>query len=157
MKPCDHYFSDTCTFDDKCKYSHGEIVKYSQLKDFQIPNYKLLKQKSHVLVKVEALWKPASVIECSQDARTCQVKLHGIGKSFDCCFSEVLPPLESFGGESSDLSTDDDELSDEEMISSNVLITSDNFGEWEKYTNGIGSKLLQKYGYKNGEGLGISK
>lgn len=154
MKACDHYFSDSCTFDDNCKYSHGESVKYSRLKKYQSPNYKLLKRKSHVLVKTQALWKPGSVMECSQDLKTCQVKLHG-GKSFDCPFSDVLPPLESFS-DSSDLSTDD-ELDDRSMTSSDVLLINDNFGEWEKYTTGIGSRILQKYGYRNGEGLGISK
>ena len=156
MKACDYYFSHSCTFDDNCKYSHGESVKYSILKEYQSPNYKLLKRKSHVLVKTESLWKPGSIIECSQELKSCQVKLHGSGKTFDCSFSDVLPPLES-NADSSDLSTDDDDSEDESLRSSNVLIINDNFGEWEKYTTGIGSKILQKYGYKNGEGLGISK
>lgn len=157
MKPCDYYFSDSCTFDENCKFSHGESIKYSRLKEYQSPNYKLLKRKSHVLVKTETLWRPGSVIECNQESRTCQVKLHGSGKSLDCCFSDILPPLDSNSSDSSDLSTDDESDEDESVNSSEVLIIGDNFGEWEKYTTGIGSKILQKFGYKNGEGLGISK
>lgn len=155
MRACNYYFSDSCTYDDNCKYSHGENMKYSRLKQYQKPNYKLLKRKSHVLVKSESLWKPASVTECSQKLKTCQVKLHNSGKIFDCPFSDILPPIGT-NSDSSDLSTDD-EYDSESLPLTNVFQIDDNFGEWEKFTTGIGSKILQKYGYKNGEGLGKSK
>lgn len=159
MKACDYYFSHRCTFEGNCRYSHGETVKYSKLKQYHEPNYALLKRKSHVLVKTESLWKPGLIMECSQDLKTCQVKLHGGGKTMDCPFSDVLPPLETQTSDSSDLSTDDD--SDEEdydaFPSRNVLQIGDNFGEWERHTTGIGSKILQKYGYVFGDGLGKSK
>lgn len=157
MKACDYYFSDRCTFEDTCKYSHGERVKYSRLKQYQQPNYKLLKRKSHVLVKTESsLWKPATIIECSQKLKTCQVKLHN-GNTFDCPFSDVLPPIEN-QSDSSDLSTDDEANDDwENYSSSNVLHVDDNFGEWEKHTTGFGSKILEKLGYVLGSGLGKSK
>lgn len=157
MKACDYFFEHRCTYEENCKYSHGEKVKYSRLKQFQPPNYKLLKRKSPVLVKTESLWKPASVLECSQKLKTCQVKLHN-GNTFDCPFSDVLPPLETKSDDSSDLSTDEEDVEDfENFPARNVLQISDNFGEWEKHTTGIGSKILQKYGYVSGTGLGKSK
>lgn len=155
MRACDYYFSDSCSYDENCRYSHGENLKYSRLKQYQKPNYKLLKRKTHVLVKTESLWKPGSVSECSQDLKTCQVKLHNSGKTIDCPFSDILPPLET-SSDSSDLSTDD-EYDNEILPLRNVFKIDDNFGEWEKFTTGIGSKILQKYGYKYGEGLGKSK
>jgi len=35
-----------------------------------------------------------------------------------------------------------------------TMSSGGNFGEWEKYTNGIGSKLLAKMGFQPGQGLG---
>lgn len=157
MKACEYFFSNRCTFDKNCRFSHGEVIKYSRLKPYQHPNYKQLKSKTHVLVKVDALWKPASVVECSQKLKTCQVKLHSSATSFDCPFSEILPPLET-NSDSSDLSTDSECDKDLEVsMMSNVLQIDDKFGEWEKFTTGIGSKILQKFGYKSGDGLGLSK
>jgi hypothetical protein len=161
MKACDFYFSDRCTFKENCKYSHGEIVKYSDVKLFQAPDYKLLKKRCHVLVKTEkSLWKPGSVLECIPDLETCQVKLHNSTKTVSLPFSEILPPINDRKHESSsDLSTDDSSDSEEDLennSSRNVLQIDDNFGEWEKYTTGFGSKMLEKYGYKSGLGLGKS-
>lgn len=158
MKSCNYFFSNRCTFADSCKYSHGEVVKYSRLKHYQNPNFKLLKRKSHVLVKSDGLWKPGSIVECSQNLKSCQVKLHSSGKVFDCPFSDVLPPIDS-NSDSSDLSTDDEQSEDEiDFSSKNVLqVEIQNFGEWERHTTGIGSKILQKLGYISGSGLGKRK
>lgn len=157
MRACDYYFEHRCTFEDKCKYSHGEKVKYSRLKQYQPPNFKLLKRKSHVLVKADNLWKPATVLECSQKLKSCQVKLHN-GETKDCPFSDVLPPLETQSNDDSDLTTDDEDAEDFETFPAyNILQVDDNFGEWEKFTTGFGLKMLKKYGYKEGEGLGKGK
>lgn len=157
MKACNYFFSNRCTFAANCKYSHGEIVKYSRLKHYQSPNFKLLKRKSHVLVKHDGLWKPGLIVECSQNLKSCQVKLHSNGNVFDCPFSDVLPPIAS-NSESSDLSTDEDQSEDgTDPPASNVLQIDDNFGEWEKHTTGIGSKILRKLGYISGNGLGKSE
>lgn len=157
MKACNYFFSNRCTFENNCKYSHGEIVKYSRLKHYQNPNFKSLKRKSHVLVKADGLWKPGSIVECSHDLKSCQVKLHNSGKVFDCPFSDVLPPIDD-NSDSSDLSTDDEQSENEsDFPSRNVLQIDDNFGEWEKHTTGIGSRILQKFGYVNGSGLGKSE
>lgn len=161
MRACDFYFSDRCTFQENCKYSHGEIVKYSDVKLYEMPDYKLLKKRCHVLVKTEnSLWKPGSVLYCSHDSKTCQIKLHNSTKTVEVPFAEILPPINEKKTESSsDLSTDDSDSEDDldEFPSKNVLQIDDTFGEWEKFTTGFGSKMLEKMGYQSGTGLGKSK
>lgn len=156
MKPCQHYLSASCKFPDgSCKYSHGEVVAYTKLKPYHDPNFSLLKRKCHVLVKTETqLWRPGTVIECCKESRTCQVKLQSGSKVFDCSFSDILPPMDA--DSDSELSSDDD-LSDSDCASTSILQIHDNFGEWEKFTTGFGSKMLQKLGYVNGQGLGKSE
>lgn len=155
MKPCDFFFLGRCNFEETCKYSHGQTVSFSSLKSYQDPCYSLLKHKCHVLVKTENnLWKPATVIECSHDLKTCQVKLQN-GKTSDFSFSEILPPLDtSSSSDSSDLSSDDSEGEESHVTFSNVFQVDNNFGDWEKFTKGIGSKIMQKLGYVTGKGLG---
>lgn len=155
MKACEHYFSGSCSFGEECRFSHGEVISHARLKPYQPPNYSLLKRRSHVLVKTEtSLWKPGTVMECNNETRTCRIKLHG--KIIDCCaFSDILPPVETNSdSESSDLSTDE---SDNDFTPSSVLQIDENFGEWEKFTKGFGTKILEKFGYVNGQGLGKCK
>jgi len=152
MKPCEHFFSGRCTFDENCKFSHGESVPFSKLKPYYDPDFTLLKRKTHVLIKTEnSLWKPGIIVEIS---KTCQVKLLHGGKTFECPFSNILPPIDSDSdSDSSDLSTDD-ESEVEDYSAEKVFQIDENFGDWQKYTTGIGSKIMEKLGYEKGKGLG---
>lgn len=108
MKPCEHFLNLSCKFEDNCKFSHGELIKFSTIKSYQDPNYSLLKKRCHILIKTESsLWKPGTILEISEKLRTCQVKLQNSGKMFDCPFSDILPPIDS-DSDSSDLSSDED-------------------------------------------------
>lgn len=160
MKPCSHYLNNTCTYEATCKFSHGEIISYSKLQPYQAPNFRRLKKKCHVLVKTaDELWKQATIVELSKKSRIAQVKFHNPGKTVECSFAEILPPIASNADDSSDLSTADEAQSDDESLCEvkNVFTVNDNFGEWEKHTKGFGSKMLEKLGYKLGTGLGKSK
>lgn len=156
MKSCDFYFSDKCSFgEEDCKFSHGTKISFAKLKPYQDPIYTLLKNKCHVLAKTEnGLWKPATVIEANHHDKSCQIKFHS-GKTVHCCFSEILPPLETSSDSSSDLSSEDSDDEEREITATNFLqIDNKSFAEWEKFTRGIGSKIMQKLGYVAGEGLG---
>lgn len=156
MKPCEHFLNLSCKFEDNCKFSHGELVKFSMIKSYQNPNYSLLKKRCHILIRTESsLWRPGTILEISENLRTCQVKLQNSGKMFDCPFSDILPPIDS-DLDSSDLSSDED-YDEDSCTTKNVFQIDDNFGEWEKFTTGFGSRMLQKLGYVEGQGLGKSK
>lgn len=148
-----------CNFNENCKYSHGEIVLYSELQPYIDPDYKILKRKIHVLTKMPdgQLWCPATVMSCNRDDRNCQLKLQN-GKTIDAKFENILPPFRS--DKDSDLSSSGDESDNlesfEDLLNSTVRFQacSDTFGEWEKFTSGFGSKMLKKLGYQEGQGLG---
>lgn len=152
MKPCDFYFSGSCDEND-CKFSHGEIFEFSKLKPYKDPNFTRLKFKCHILVKTDSdnLWKLGNVLEASHDSKTCRVKLQG--NSFEAGFENLLPPDDSESG--SDLSSDSESENEiETYSSSNVFLVDDSFGEWEKFTKGFGTKIMEKLGYVKGSGLG---
>lgn len=152
MKPCDFYLSGKCDFEN-CKYSHGETFAFSKLRPYRDPNYKLLKRKCHVLAKSEkSLWKKGIVTEVCHDQKICKVKIHG--KLQENCFSEVLPPDFDLSDDSESESESDSDRTDDLVNHSNVFQIDDKFGEWEKFTTGFGSKMMEKLGYKKGEGLG---
>lgn len=158
MKPCKHFLDDLCTYETNCKYSHGEKVVYSQLRPYHDPNFSLLKKRCHVLIKTESLlWKQGIIVEVNVDSKICVVKLHNTGKSFECPFHDILPPIDT-ESDSSDLSTDEDDFNDEESLSvKKDSPINDTFGSWEKFTRGFGSKILEKLGYIHGDGLGKRK
>lgn len=160
MKVCDFFLEGKCEFAGNCKYSHGEIVMHSDLQPYTDPDYKLLKRSIHVQVKSAetSLWSPATVISSNRDNLTCQVKLQSSGKIIDAKFEDILPPVRSKADvtSSSDESEDDIESFETSLNSSlERFHTCPNaFGEWEKFTNGFGSKMLKKLGYQDGQGLG---
>ncbi|XP_026323554.1 zinc finger CCCH-type with G patch domain-containing protein [Hyposmocoma kahamanoa] len=97
MLPCPFYLDGECKFDDeKCRYSHGALVRLSNLKDAMEPDFSSIRVGSRVLLKIKPpddqdisltkkssekyhLWHRAVVRSVDFDKQTCIVKLeHGI-------------------------------------------------------------------------------
>ena len=156
MKPCDFYFSGNCEYEENiCKYSHGEVFEFSKLKPYKNPNFTRLKFKCHILAKTASdnLWKLGTVLEASHDQKTCRVKLQGTTFETTAGFENLLPPDSE--SENSDLSSDSESENDIESHSSlNAFQVSDSFGEWQNFTKGIGTKIMEKLGFVKGKGLG---
>jgi hypothetical protein len=133
-----------------------------ELQPFKEPQYLLIKPKCQVLAKIESgLWKRGIVTDVDNENRRCHVKLDNT-QIIDSCFSDILP-LESTESDS-DLSSDDEQdlhhTSFSNAYDHNVLQVANDLseiGQWEKYTNGIGSKIMQKLNWKPGDGLGKSE
>lgn len=164
MKPCDYYLSGDCKFtEEKCKFSHGEVISLSLLKDYEDPDFSSIKNGSKILAKnsnANGLWQRAVVKEMDKDTFTIK---------FESNLDEHILPIEEIlplnaDAESEISSSDDDSESGSETDDRNTewfvqksLSTtpaSEKLGEWEKYTKGIGSKLMQQMGYVIGTGLG---
>ncbi|XP_029995552.1 zinc finger CCCH-type with G patch domain-containing protein [Sphaeramia orbicularis] len=159
MKPCPFYLEDKCRFQDNCRFSHGEVVFVSELREFVECDLSNLEEGSSCLVRHEdGIWYPAKITDIDSGFYT--VKFDSLLlKNAVVEADGVIPPLREDDPVSSDSDQDDPEDfaaygrvldSAESTSSSNSL----NFGGWEAHTRGIGSKLLLKMGYEYGKGLG---
>ncbi|XP_023011740.2 zinc finger CCCH-type with G patch domain-containing protein [Leptinotarsa decemlineata] len=162
MLPCPYYFDSDCKFsEEKCRFSHGEVVPYSNILQYVEPKFELLKIGSPVLVKQTSnLWFRAKVRQIYEDK--CLVKFESDKKQVEVIFEHVLPldnEKNDVSDESSDSETEmvnEQEADREDVINQSLLITPSEqaLGDWEKYTKGMGSKLMTKMGYITGTGLG---
>ncbi|XP_049278324.1 zinc finger CCCH-type with G patch domain-containing protein [Anopheles funestus] len=170
MIPCTYFLEGDCRFaDDKCHYSHGEVVRLDQLRDYRPPRFERLRQKgSRALVKQSSsrLWCKGTVLEVDFDEKRCKIRLEeGKREQTDVPFEDLLPLDEDGHGSGQDSPSDNsssDEEADEESFHKALLVEKSLFqpapdrrlGEWEEHTRGIGSKIMQKMGYIVGTGLG---
>lgn len=135
MQPCPFLLNTTCKFsDEQCRYSHGEIVDFSQLQEYAEPQFDLLKVGCAVLAKQSnSLWKRGTVKKMLKD--TCFVKFDS-NKECEVHIHETYPLHDSVGNSDND----DEESQDECEINEDIINTSlmnptnQSFGDWEQHT-----------------------
>ncbi|XP_029974198.1 zinc finger CCCH-type with G patch domain-containing protein [Salarias fasciatus] len=162
MKPCPFYLEGKCRFLDNCRFSHGEVVRVSELREFQESDLSKLEDGSSCLVRHEdGIWYPARITEMDSGFYT--VKFDSLLlKDAVVEADAVIPPLREDDPISSD--SDPDDAADGDTVgyakvmdsaaASEATFNSTSFGGWEAHTRGIGSKLMLKMGYEYGKGLG---
>ncbi|XP_036960555.1 zinc finger CCCH-type with G patch domain-containing protein [Acanthopagrus latus] len=159
MKPCPFYLEDKCRFPDSCRFSHGEVVYVSELREFLECDLSKLEEGSTCLARHEdGIWYPARIKEIDSGFYTVKfdsVLLKDVVVEAD----GILPPLREDDPISSDSDQDDTGNGDDVayakvMDSVESTVNSEHFGGWEAHTRGIGSKLMLKMGYEYGKGLG---
>uniref|UniRef100_A0A1B6JZP6 Zinc finger CCCH-type with G patch domain-containing protein n=1 Tax=Homalodisca liturata TaxID=320908 RepID=A0A1B6JZP6_9HEMI len=162
MLPCPYYLDGECKFtDDKCHFSHGELVPLEKIREYREPDFKSVKEGSQVLAKQkDNLWYRAKVDTILSDTR-CLVKFQTEGCEIVELDLHDLLPLDNENNSEDDSSSsesddDDDEISQEYFVTLSLLQTppSTALGAWEKHTKGIGSRLMANMGYIVGCGLG---
>uniref|UniRef100_W6NFI5 Zinc finger CCCH-type with G patch domain-containing protein n=1 Tax=Haemonchus contortus TaxID=6289 RepID=W6NFI5_HAECO len=165
MRPCSHFLAGTCRFDEKCKFSHGEIVPMAELNEYKEPNFSMLTVGSLVLVSTSAsppLWEIGRLMAI--DHGEVAVRILKTGSEVSSKMDHIVP----LGGEVEDVSedsflppappeysNDENEKNDswkEQKESRCGNVTVGDLGDW--HGGGFGLKLMQKMGYKLGEGLG---
>ncbi|XP_034552570.1 zinc finger CCCH-type with G patch domain-containing protein [Notolabrus celidotus] len=162
MKPCPFYLEDRCRFMEDCRFSHGEVVFVSELRDFLETDLSNLEAGSSCLARHEdGIWCPAKIREMDSGFYTVKfdsLLLKEVVVEADC----IIPPLREDDPLSSDSDPEDtrdgDDLGFAKVVDTAVEATeslnSAVFGGWEAHTRGIGSKLMLKMGYEYGKGLG---
>ncbi|XP_014473719.1 PREDICTED: zinc finger CCCH-type with G patch domain-containing protein [Dinoponera quadriceps] len=169
MIPCPYFLDGSCKFsDENCHYSHGEIVAFSSLQEYKDPDFRNLKMGSRVLTKQKNnTWCRSVVLKLPEkDGGEYRVKFEASGEIIEASLQDLLP-LGDADLEMSDTSDDSDgsdsgsnsphnSHSDVQLVHKSLLtLQSDEpLGNWERYTRGIGSKLMMQMGYVIGTGLG---
>ncbi|KAF3696568.1 Zinc finger CCCH-type with G patch domain-containing protein [Channa argus] len=161
MKPCPFYLEDKCRFQENCRFSHGEVVYVSELREFMEFDLSNLEEGSSCLARHEdGIWYPAKIKEIDSGFYTVKfdslMLKHAVVEA-DC----IIPPLREDDPLTSDL---EDALKGDDIAfvgavmdsaeQSSAMLNNSCFGGWEAHTRGIGSKLMLKMGYEYGKGLG---
>lgn len=166
MRPCSHFLAGICRFEEKCKFSHGEILLMSDLNEYKEPNFNSLTVGSLVLVAVGSpspLWEVGRLI--AVDNNEVAVRILKSNSEVSSRSDQIVP----LDGELEDVSEDSvhtqcsnneypryiEKESDswkEQKGDRCGNVTVGDLGNWDG--GGIGLKLMQKMGYKIGEGLG---
>ncbi|KAJ1349654.1 hypothetical protein KIN20_005251 [Parelaphostrongylus tenuis] len=167
MRPCSHFLAGTCRFEEKCKFSHGEILSMSDLNEYKEPNFDSLAVGSLVLVAVGSsspLWELGRLM--AVDNGEAAVKILKSNSEVSSRLDQIVP----LDGEVEDVTDDSVYVPSTNSVGypSNTGEKSDSWkeqkgdrcgnvtvgdiGNW--HGGGFGLKLMQKMGYKIGEGLG---
>jgi len=171
MVPCKFYMSGSCKFDEeKCKFSHGEVVDFAALKDFEDPDYtkvkaslegtRLLALDANRGLESSGLWKHATLVQFESEEKVHIRYEQGSSKAnnMDTVTLESILPLRDHDEESEDALSDEEFQLEESNFTPVDLALSRNLStalsSWESFTNGIGSKLMASMGYVHGAGLG---
>ncbi|XP_075151467.1 zinc finger CCCH-type with G patch domain-containing protein isoform X2 [Haematobia irritans] len=162
MLPCSFYLDGNCRFDsENCHFSHGEVVYASSLRKYAEPDFTRLSRNCIVLAKTEdRLWHRGRVLCANFVEKECRIRLDNSSmkdREKDVKFEDLLPIYEGDEDSTSDTESESDfaEISDDNInVETFTYELNQPLGEWEKYTKGIGSKLMSKMGYVYGTGLG---
>lgn len=75
------------------RFSHGESVRYVELKEYNKPNFSLLNQIKHPVLAKQSdnIWYKGRVISSDFNEKTCQIKFDHSKKDAKCDFHDILP------------------------------------------------------------------
>nr|CAB3267944.1 zinc finger CCCH-type with G patch domain-containing protein-like [Phallusia mammillata] len=156
MRLCPYLLDGKCRFtEESCKYSHGHTASLYDLHLFKEPDFKNFVLDSSCLAKhPDGLWHLASVVECLDDHQYTVKFLHKM-LTTTLSITDIVP-IDDHCDSSSDSDDDDNVilLDGVSMTAARKTIDLDKVGSWEQHTRGIGSKIMMKFGYKLGQGLG---
>ncbi|VDP09287.1 unnamed protein product [Soboliphyme baturini] len=83
MQPCKFFLDGSCNFEQKCRFSHGELLKFSDLN---------VSPGTRCLVKEDdELWKLGTVTCLYLDEAKVIVKIFDTGFQYTKSFNDIIP------------------------------------------------------------------
>lgn len=78
------------------RFSHGEGVRYADLKEYNKPNFSLLNQEKQTVLAKQSdnIWYKGIVISSDFTEKTCQICFEHNKQQASCDFHDVLPIIE---------------------------------------------------------------
>eukprot|EP00096_Caligus_rogercresseyi_P006128 TRINITY_DN22349_c0_g1_i1.p1 TRINITY_DN22349_c0_g1~~TRINITY_DN22349_c0_g1_i1.p1 ORF type:complete len:433 (+),score=131.13 TRINITY_DN22349_c0_g1_i1:54-1352(+) len=154
MKPCPHYLESSCRFEGRCKFSHGESIAKSNLRDYKEPDFSLLHSHPSLSVLAKSpksgLWEHAKTLSLASEDGRISLEFSKGSERTQILYLEDVFPLEIEEAIDEFISTGFAPID----LLDRVTVCGSALGEWERHTKGIGSKLLAKMGFIVGTGLG---
>lgn len=75
------------------RFSHGQSVRYVDLKEYNKPNFSLLNQIKHPVLAKQAdnIWYKGRVVSSNFNDKTCQIQFEHNKLEAKCDFHDILP------------------------------------------------------------------
>lgn len=148
MKPCTHFLSSSCKFNENCRFSHGYSVELERIQDYQVPDYSFIVEEGLVLVKgMSDIWELGRI--SAIDTQNVAVKVLKSGIEISSKRKDLVPIGEVEEPTKQEQSSESWKELKQETLGN---VTVGDLGKWNG--GGVGMKLMMKMGYKVGEGLG---
>ncbi|XP_050438487.1 zinc finger CCCH-type with G patch domain-containing protein-like isoform X2 [Adelges cooleyi] len=172
MVPCKYWVDGECMYSDQdCKFSHGTQVPLTSITNYIEPNFEHLRIGSLVLANTYkgCLWSKAVVLDIEYGTSikdgTCLVRYNTIGLGVARVpMHDIYPGINKYDeychtnyldyNNMGKIVARNEATENKVLQKRTKLGSSESLGDWEKYTKGIGSKIMAKMGYIKGTGLG---
>uniref|UniRef100_UPI00358F5C8D zinc finger CCCH-type with G patch domain-containing protein isoform X2 n=1 Tax=Myxine glutinosa TaxID=7769 RepID=UPI00358F5C8D len=178
LKPCNFYLQGRCRFDECCRFNHGVVVPCNQLREFEEPDIASLRTGDMCLARHDDdVWYAGTITDMADGYYT--VKFDSLLLKERVVEADGLIPIPRTETEETSSSSEDSdggegaghrkaesvhllhEETDYDIADSGyvkLVECADKspplLGLWEVHTRGVGSRLLAKMGYQEGQGLG---
>ncbi|KAK3272422.1 hypothetical protein CYMTET_19281 [Cymbomonas tetramitiformis] len=167
MQMCRFQMLGRCRFGDACRSSHGEKVSLDALLPAKEAAAVGLEEGSRVVACDGMLWRPAEIERMDLQAGTVAVAFLDGSDRAEVPSKDVAESLYADVGDSSDVdegsraSSDSEEDEEDEENAAVATLQQGapeddvaKFADWEQHTNQVASRIMAKFGFVQGGGLG---
>nr|XP_032801326.1 zinc finger CCCH-type with G patch domain-containing protein [Petromyzon marinus] len=171
LRPCPYHLDGVCLYEQRCRFSHGELRRVRDLREYTPRDISSLSVSSPCLARyTDHVWYPAIITAIEEGVYSVRYDCDSLGEGHVTAADITTPPKDhsttsttsstSSSTSSSSAESDDDDGDGERLLRVPVDSTSLSppalpLAVWETHTRGVASRLMAKMGYVPGTGLGL--